>query len=252
MGAACGCSTAGINPGPAGHDCGFLPHPPWQDSGRGTMRCRVSWQSHAEWLGTIRVLCWADWFTAGSCRHIPAAQTHCASGMSPDPLLSPAFPPHRTGAAGHPGPGAGLLRAHQRQTGQHPHRHPEGGEDQPDLRECALGSHLQAADQPQVRVLPGGAHCSGHAAHLCPGVCWCCGAGQQAPLGTTSAPCSPLAWKGHSRGGAEPSQPPKIVFFQGEASGWCQIHPGSATCLTVPLPFSSWTGCAMASARALL
>lgn len=101
--------TVGINPESAGHDCVSLPHPPWQDSSHGTMRCQVSWQSHEKGLGTIRVLFWADWFPAGSCRHIPAAQTHSASRMSPDPLLSPTVPPCRTGAAGHPGPGAGLL-----------------------------------------------------------------------------------------------------------------------------------------------
>lgn len=96
-----------INPGSAGHDWVSLPCAPWQGSSRGSVRCQVSWQSPAEGLGTIRVLFWADWFPAR--RHISAAQTHHASGMSPDPLLSLAFPPCHTGAAGHPGPGAGLL-----------------------------------------------------------------------------------------------------------------------------------------------
>lgn len=77
----------------------------------------------------------------------------------------------------------------------------------------------------------------------------CLGAGIAAgSLGSTSAPCSPSAWKGHSRGGAEPSPPPKILFFQGEASSWCQIHPGSTGLSSCASPFSSCTGCALASA----
>lgn len=61
-------------------------------------------------------------------------------------------------------------------------------------------------------------------------------------------PCSPSAWKGHSRRGAEPSQPPKILVFQGEASSWCQIQPGSTGLSSCAVPFSSWAGCAMAAA----
>lgn len=156
--------------------------------------------SHRGDGGCQWVLRWAGWFPAGRgetppvISWLPRPTEHRALRMLPDQLLSPALPSHCAGAAGHPGPGAGLLRACQRQTGQHPHCHPEGGEDQPDLRERPLGSHLQTADQPQVCVLPGGAHRSGHAADLPPGDC------NGLHCRTASAPFSP--WPGKAM--AEP------------------------------------------------
>lgn len=78
------------------------------------------------------------------------------------------------------------------------------------------------------------------------------GQGSRLPWEPPVLPAPPRPGKVTAEGEQSPASLQKSCSFKGRHQVGARFTLAALMCLTVPLPFSSWTGCAMASARAPL